>query len=83
MVADQSHAGNIFDPFAGGSVRGVVSAALGCRYVGVNIRSDEVTIVVRICALPLRMGVQVVLNQRQWRELLQGNLAWSSLPAPV
>jgi hypothetical protein len=64
-------------------VRGVVSAALGCRYVGVDIRSDQVTIVVRICALPLRMGAQVAVNQRQWRELLQGNLAWSSSPAPV
>jgi hypothetical protein len=42
IVTLKSHAGNIFDPFAGGSVRGLVSAALGCRYVGVDIRSDQV-----------------------------------------
>lgn len=34
--------GRILDPFAGGSVRGVVAAALGRRYVGVELRPEQV-----------------------------------------
>ncbi len=34
--------GTILDPFAGGSVRGVVAAILGRRYVGVEIRGEQV-----------------------------------------
>ncbi len=32
----------ILDPFAGGSVRGVVSSVLGRRYVGVELRAEQV-----------------------------------------
>lgn len=32
----------ILDPFAGGSVRGIVAAALGRRYVGVDLRPEQV-----------------------------------------
>jgi hypothetical protein len=32
----------IFDPFAGGSVRGIVSATLGRNYLGVELRSEQV-----------------------------------------
>lgn len=34
--------GRIVDPFAGGSVRGVVAAMLGFRYVGVDLRPEQV-----------------------------------------
>jgi len=34
--------GLIFDPFAGGSVRGIVAAHLGMNYVGVELRSEQV-----------------------------------------
>lgn len=32
----------VLDPFAGGSVRGIVAAALGRRYVGVDLRPEQV-----------------------------------------
>jgi DNA modification methylase len=35
--------GTILDPFAGGSVRGIVAAALGRDYVGVDLSADQVT----------------------------------------
>lgn len=35
--------GRVFDPFAGGSVRGVVAALLGHSYVGVELREEQVT----------------------------------------
>ncbi|HUT94122.1 MAG TPA: DNA methyltransferase [Thermoguttaceae bacterium] len=35
-------AGSVLDPFAGGSVRGIVSAALGRRYLGIDIRAEQV-----------------------------------------
>lgn len=35
--------GHVLDPFAGGSVRGVVSACLGHPYTGVDLRADQVT----------------------------------------
>ncbi len=35
-------AGDIFDPFAGGSVRGIVAAKLGRRYVGIELRGEQI-----------------------------------------
>lgn len=35
-------AGLILDPFAGGSVRGIVAAYLGYKYLGIDIRSEQV-----------------------------------------
>lgn len=35
-------AGRVFDPFAGGSVRGIVAAVLGRDYLGVELRSEQV-----------------------------------------
>lgn len=35
-------AGVIFDPFAGGSVRGVVASKLGRRYVGIELRPEQI-----------------------------------------
>lgn len=34
--------GQVFDPFAGGSVRGIVAATLGRNYLGVELRSEQV-----------------------------------------
>ena len=34
--------GLILDPFAGGSVRGIVAAKLGRRYVGIELRAEQV-----------------------------------------
>ena len=34
--------GRVLDPFAGGSVRGIVAAMLGYRYVGVELREEQV-----------------------------------------
>lgn len=36
-------AGVVLDPFAGGSVRGIVASHLGRRYVGVELRPEQVT----------------------------------------
>ena len=34
--------GAVFDPFAGGSVRGIVAARLGLRYTGIDLRGEQV-----------------------------------------
>lgn len=34
--------GQVLDPFAGGSVRGIVAAALGRRYLGVDLRPEQI-----------------------------------------
>jgi hypothetical protein len=34
--------GMIFDPFAGGSVRGVVASKLGRRYIGIELRAEQI-----------------------------------------
>ncbi|EIT2383761.1 ParB N-terminal domain-containing protein [Enterococcus faecalis] len=34
---------NIFDPFAGGSVRGVVAKVLGHNYTGIDLRAEQVS----------------------------------------
>ena len=34
--------GTVFDPFAGGSVRGIVAAQLGRHYVGIDLRAEQV-----------------------------------------
>lgn len=34
--------GNIFDPFAGGSVRGIVANYLGYKYTGIELREEQV-----------------------------------------
>ena len=34
--------GEIIDPFAGGSVRGIVAAKLGYKYTGVDLRKDQI-----------------------------------------
>lgn len=34
--------GSVIDPFAGGSVRGIVAALTGCEYTGIDLREDQV-----------------------------------------
>jgi hypothetical protein len=34
--------GQVLDPFAGGSVRGIVAAALGRRYFGIDLRPEQI-----------------------------------------
>ena len=34
--------GHVLDPFAGGSVRGIVAAVLGRKYTGIDLRPDQV-----------------------------------------
>ncbi len=34
--------GLILDPFSGGSVRGIVAAALGRRYIGIDLREEQI-----------------------------------------
>jgi hypothetical protein len=34
--------GSVLDPFAGGSVRGIVAAYLGYRYTGVDLRAEQI-----------------------------------------
>lgn len=34
--------GQVLDPFAGGSVRGIVAAALGRRYCGIDLRREQI-----------------------------------------
>lgn len=35
-------AGSIFDPFAGGSVRGIVAEKLGYKYTGIDLRQEQI-----------------------------------------
>ena len=35
--------GSVLDPFAGGSVRGIVAGMLGLKYYGIDLRKDQVT----------------------------------------
>lgn len=35
-------AGQVYDPFAGGSVRGIVAARLGLKYTGIDLRKEQV-----------------------------------------
>lgn len=37
-----TEAGKILDPFAGGSVRGIVAAKLGYRYTGIELRQEQI-----------------------------------------
>lgn len=34
--------GSIFDPFAGGSVRGIIAKILGCDYTGIDLRQEQI-----------------------------------------
>ena len=36
------HSGKVLDCFAGGSVRGIIAATLGCSYTGIDLRTEQV-----------------------------------------
>ncbi len=42
--------GSVLDPFAGGSVRGIVAAALGRAYLGIDLRPEQVAANEQQCA---------------------------------
>ena len=53
--------GNIFDPFAGGSVRGIVANYLGYNYLGIDIRKEQVD-----SNRKQALDILAVNNQPQW-----------------
>tara|TARA_R110002167_G_scaffold360731_1_gene578491 strand:- start:91 stop:969 length:879 start_codon:yes stop_codon:yes gene_type:complete len=53
--------GNIFDPFAGGSVRGIVANYLGYNYLGIDIRKEQVD-----SNREQALDILDVNNQPQW-----------------
>ena len=65
--------GTIFDPFAGGSVRGIVANYLGYKYSGIDIRQEQVD-----SNREQAMDILPIENQPQWyvgdsNELLNDN----------
>jgi len=65
--------GNILDPFAGGSVRGIVANYLGYKYTGIDIRQEQVD-----SNREQAMDILPIENQPQWylgdsNELLNDN----------
>lgn len=69
--------GLVLDPFAGGSVRGIVASVLGRRYVGIELRPEQVEAnraqAERICRAPL--PVWHVGDSRTIDRLAQGVMA--------
>lgn len=53
--------GKIFDPFAGGSVRGIVANFLGFKYTGVDIRQEQID-----SNREQALAILDVNNQPQW-----------------
>lgn len=64
--------GNILDPFAGGSVRGVVANYLGYKYTGIDIRQEQID-----SNREQALDILPIENQPQWyvgdsNEVLEG-----------
>lgn len=53
--------GNILDPFAGGSVRGIVANYLGYKYTGIDIRQEQID-----SNREQAMDILPIENQPQW-----------------
>jgi DNA modification methylase len=69
--------GTILDPFAGGSVRGIVANYLGYKYTGIDIRQEQVD-----SNREQAMDILPIENQPQWyvgdsNELLNDN--WNTI----
>lgn len=68
--------GTVLDPFAGGSVRGVVASKLGRQYVGVELRSEQVEAnrvqATTICAEEAMQPVWVQGDSRGIQKLAEG-----------
>jgi len=59
--------GTVLDPFAGGSVRGIVASRLGRRYVGIELRPEQVA--ANIAQLHLADGPEPEWRQGDAREI--------------
>lgn len=66
--------GRVFDPFAGGSVRGIVASKLGHDYVGIELRPEQVAADERQAEdlVPDRRPCWVTGDARQALELVTG-----------
>lgn len=66
--------GLVLDPFAGGSVRGIVASELGRRYVGVDLRAEQVEAnraqAALLCAPPHPLPAWHVGDSRNIRDIL-------------
>jgi len=55
--------GVVYDPFAGGGTRAIISAKFGLKYTGVEIRKEEVDAVIeRCCASGVKSGEVVIYH---------------------
>ena len=77
--------GTILDPFAGGSVRGIVASRIGRQYVGVELRAEQVEAnraqAERICTDPIPVWIEG--DSRDIRDLakdVQADLVFSCPP---
>lgn len=57
--------GEVLDPWAGGSVRGLVAAVLGLRYTGIELRPEQIT--ANEDQVPAVLGVEPAIRPR-WIE---------------
>lgn len=53
--------GEILDPFAGGSVRGIVANKIGYKYTGIDIRQEQID-----CNREQGLNILDINNQPQW-----------------
>jgi len=56
--------GSILDPFAGGSVRGIVAAHLGYQYTGLDLRSEQIAAISLVSCLMPRHARAILLRFR-------------------
>jgi hypothetical protein len=66
----------VLDPFAGGSVRGIITAAQGHHYIGADIRKEQVSAlkIAGDCQIKYQVifaYTQVACNRKQWTELME------------
>lgn len=57
--------GNILDPFAGGSVRGIVAGILGFEYLGIDLRPEQVDVNIKQWD-ELKSGVETKATNVHW-----------------
>ena len=67
--------GRVLDPFAGGSVRGIVAAILGRDYVGIDLRPEQVEANRQqaVAITPDRLPIWVVGDSRNLKGLASGD----------
>ena len=71
--------GHVLDPFAGGSVRGIVASVLGRQYTGIDLRAEQIAAnepqAARICAGGI-MPRWIVGDSRNAAALAPGPTIW-------